>query len=319
MNRSKKITIVGAGNVGATIAYTLTLEGLAGEIVLVDINVPKAKGEAMDIYQGTSLAHHTVNIHYGEYADTKNSDIVVITSGAARKPGMTRLDLVNTNVKIINSIAKELVAQSPNAIYVVVSNPVDILTYAFIKSTGLPKNQVIGTGTLLDSSRFRASLSEYFGVSAKSVHGYVFGEHGDSSMIPWSLATIGGMPITTYKSRLDGESRNCSPEDKEKIEQNVRESGANVIKMKGATYYAIAMSVKKICECIIRDEKSVLSVSTLIDNEYCGISDVCISLPFIVGAKGIEGEIYPDITDEEKEKLIASADTLKKIIKDAGI
>lgn len=304
-----KITILGAGNVGASIAYAFAIAGTCSEIVLVDIAKDKAKGEAMDIRQGTSFCA-PVNIYDGEYEDAAGSDIVVVTLGRARKPGQTRIDLAQSNVDIIKSVMPSVAKAAPNAVYVVVSNPVDILTYTILKCTDLSPSQVIGSGTILDTSRLRSLLADKVNLSPQSVHGYVLGEHGDTSMIPWSLAAIAGMPLDEYCD-VHGDVLNIS--EMENFEDEVRKAGAEVIKRKGATFYAIALSVNRICSAILGDEKTVLTVSTLINGRY-GINDVCLSLPCVVGGKGIERELNPKLLPEEVEKLQASAKALKEVL-----
>ena len=309
----KKISIVGAGNVGASIAYTLTIDGMASEIVLIDINKGKAEGEAMDILQGTALCP-PVNIYAGDYEDAKESDIVVITSGIPRKPGQSRLDLAQNNVNLMKEIAPKLVSAAPDAVYVIVSNPVDIMTYTFLQVTGLPDHQVIGSGTMLDSARLRSIIAENANINPKNVHGYVLGEHGDSSVVPWSLITISGMEMNTYCDTLGIKMQMNLDE----IANEMRTSGSKVIGLKGATYYAIALSVCRICDCIMRDTNSVLAVSTMIHNHY-GINDVCLSLPAIIGKNGIVDVINPPLLPEEELSLQASADTLKGLIKDLAM
>ena len=308
----KKISIIGAGNVGATIAYTLTMDGMASEIVLVDINENKAKGEAMDIRQGTVFCP-PVDIYAGDFSEIVNSDIVVVTSGLPREEGQTRLDLAQSNVNLMKKMGPELVKYAPDAIYVVVSNPVDITTYTLLKTTGLPDSQVIGSGTILDSARLRSSISKSLDINPKNVHAYVFGEHGDSSFVPWSLATVSGMSLETYyKERCKTDASFCNV-DFDSFEEGVRTSGSKIISKKGATYYAIALSVRRICDCIIRDTNSVLTVSGMIHDRY-GISDVCLSLPFVVSKNGIEYAISPPILTEEEEELRHSYNVIKKMI-----
>ncbi len=309
----KKISIVGAGNVGASIAYTLTIDGMASEIVLIDINKGKAEGEAMDILQGTALCP-PVDIYAGDFEDAKESDIVVITSGIPRKPGQSRLDLAQNNVNLMKEIAPKLVSAAPDAVYVIVSNPVDIMTYTFLQVTGLPDHQVIGSGTMLDSARLRSIIAENANINPKNVHGYVLGEHGDSSVVPWSLITISGMEMNTYCDTLGIKMQMNLDE----IANEMRTSGSKVIGLKGATYYAIALSVCRICDCIMRDTNSVLAVSTMIHNHY-GINDVCLSLPAIIGKNGIIDVINPPLLPEEEVSLQASADTLKELIKDLAM
>ncbi len=312
MSKGRKIAILGAGNVGATIAYTLTAAGLATEIVLIDIAFDKARGEAMDIIQGTPFCA-PVDIYAGDYASAAGADVVIITAGAARKPGQTRIDLAQGNVNIISSVMPEIVKRAPEAVYIVVANPVDILTYHITKNFGLKPRQVIGSGTMLDSARLRSILAAHVRINPGNVHGYVFGEHGDSSMVPWSLTNIAGMTMDEYCENACLEAERCGKKQLEAILDDVRTSGAKVIKFKGATYYAVAMAVKRIVECIVQDANSVLTVSAMINGRY-GIDDVCLSLPFVIGAKGIIREITPPLAGEELEKLRASADALKAVI-----
>lgn len=306
-----KITILGAGNVGASIAYTFAVAGTCSEIVLVDINKDKAQGEAMDIRQGLSFCQ-PVDIYDGDYDDAAGSDIVIVTLGRARKPGQTRLDLAQANVDIIKSVMPGVAKAAPDAIYIVVSNPVDILTYAILKCTDLSPSQVIGSGTMLDTSRLRSLLADHVELSPQSVHAYVFGEHGDSSMVPWSLTAIAGMKIEEYRQNIAGGDKFSDTALAEMVE-DVRTAGAQVIKRKGATFYAIALSVNKICDVILRDAQAVLTVSALANGRY-GIDDVCLSLPYVVGGHGIERELTPRLLPEELKQLQASAEALKTVI-----
>lgn len=307
-----KITILGAGNVGASIAYAFAIAGTCSELVLVDIAKDKAEGEAMDIRQGTSFCH-PVNIYDGDYEDAAGSDIVIVTLGRARKPGQSRIDLAQANVDIIKSVIPGIAKAAPDAVYVVVSNPVDILTYTILKCTSLSPSQVIGTGTLLDTARLRSLLADKVNLSPQSVHGYVFGEHGDTSMIPWSLAAIGGMQMSEYCKAHEYNNEALNEAALEEMVVDVRKAGAEVIQRKGATFYAIALSVNRICQAILGDEKAVLPVSTLINDRY-GISDVCFSLPCVVGGNGVEREVNPPLLPEEIEKLKQSADALKAVL-----
>ncbi len=302
-----KITIIGAGNVGATIAYTFAVSGTCSDVVLIDINKEKAKGEAMDIRQGVSFSHN-VEVIDGTYEDAAGSDIIVVTLGLARKPGQTRLDLAQANVNIIKNVMPQVAKASPDAIYVVVSNPVDIITYTILKCTDLKPNQVIGSGTALDTSRLRSSVADHTGLSPSSIHAYVLGEHGDTSMIPWSLTNIAGEGVDEYCKAQDHVDI-----DKEEIIEEVRKAGSEVIKRKGATFYAIALTVNKICDNILRDAKNIMTVSYLINDKY-GINDICLSLPAVIGSHGIEREVTPTMTDDEVEKLQASAAALRKVI-----
>lgn len=308
-----KITIIGSGSVGSTIAYTLTVMGLASEIVMIDINGEKALGEALDIRQGTPFCNPS-SIYAGSYADAAGSNIVIITSGLARKPGQTRLDLAQVNVDITKSIIPEIVRYAPNAFYVIVSNPVDILTYTFHKVSGLPESQIIGSGTILDTARLRSRISEYFSVNQKNVHAYVLGEHGDSSFIPWSIANISNVPIEDFASSVKSDT--FYPElNRAEIEEYVRKSGARVIQRKGATFYAVSISVCHVCKCLLSGIDTTMTVSTMLHGEY-GISDVCLSLLNVVGDKGAHSKVLLPLNDEEVRALHKSADTLKEIIKE---
>ena len=311
-----KITVIGSGNVGSTIAYTLTLMGLASEIVMIDVNEEKSLGEALDIRQGVPFCNPT-NIYAGSYADAADSDIVVITSGMARKPGQTRLDLAQCNVDIIKSIADKIVPVAPDATYVIVSNPVDILTYVFLKHTGLPQERVIGSGTILDTARLRARVSEYYSVNQKNVHAYVLGEHGDSSFVPWSLANISNVPIEKYKNAvLSG--ANYPDFHTDEVENYVRKSGGRVIERKGATFYAVSVSVCHVCKCLLSGIDTTLTVSTMLNGEY-GINDVCLSLLNVVSNKGAHNKIMLPLNDSEIAALHKSANVLKDLIKSLNI
>lgn len=306
-----KISVIGTGSVGATVANDLLIQGLASEIVLIDINHKKAKGEALDVYQGAPFQAPAV-VRAGEYADAVDSDIVVITCGVARKPGMTRLDLAQTNVNIIKDVAKIVPRYAPNAIYIIVSNPVDVLTYVFTKLSGLPERQVIGSGTILDTSRLQAELARRFCISPKNVHAHVYGEHGDSSFVPWSLVHIANNHIDGYKQASPDKDRIRWDGDYVEVEQYVKKSGGMIIENKGATFYAVAMSVCHICKCIFSDAGTALTVSTMMHGEY-GIDDVCLSLLCLVDRSGVRGKILTPLTSEETEKLRASAAKLKEV------
>jgi len=312
----KKVSIIGAGFVGSTVAYTLAVSGNASEIVLIDINEKKAFGEAMDIRQGAPYISPTT-IYSGDYEDAKDSDIVILTSGVARRPGQSRLDLAQINVDITKSIIPKITRVAPNAIYIIVSNPVDILTYVFCKCSDLPTNQIIGTGCLLDTARLRSRLAENFSISMQNVHCTVFGEHGDTSFIPWSLATISGTHVDTY-AQSKGLEIAGSGFNHEEIENYVRKSGATIIDAKGATYYAVSLTVNHIVKCLNRGIDTALSVSTMMNGEY-GIHDVCLSILSIVGKGGIQGKLISPITEEEIAKLHHSANTLKDVISNLKI
>ena len=312
-----KITVVGAGNVGATVANDLMIQGIASEIILVDVNKKKAFGEALDIYQGAPF-HSPAIVRSGDYDDAVGSDIVVITCGVARKPGMSRLDLAQTNVNIIKDVADSIVPYAPNAIYVIVSNPVDVLTYVFHKVSGLAENQIIGSGTILDTSRLQSELARRFCISPKNVHAHVYGEHGDSSFVPWSLAHIANNHIDAYKECSPDKDRIKWNQEYEEVEQFVKKSGGKVIENKGATFYAVSMSVCHICKCIYSGAGTALTVSTMMHGEY-GVEDVCLSTLALVDRNGVRGKILNKLTDEEVAKLHASADKLKSVIAQVNI
>ena len=307
-----KITVIGAGSVGATVANDLMVQGVATEIVLVDINTKKAYGEALDIYQGAPF-HSPAVVRSGDYEDAAGSDIVVITCGIARKPGMSRLDLAQTNVNILKDVAKSVVPHAPKAVYVIVSNPVDVLTYVFHKVSGLPENQIIGSGTILDTSRLQSELAKRFHISPKNVHAHVYGEHGDSSFVPWSLATIANNHIDVYKDNSPDKDRINWNQDYEEVEKFVKKSGGVIIENKGATFYAVAMSVCHICKCIYAGAGTALTVSTMMHGEY-GVDDVCLSTLALVDRKGVRGKILNRLTNAEIAKLQASANKLKEVI-----
>ena len=307
-----KISVIGAGSVGATVANDLMVQGVASEIVLIDINTKKAIGEALDIYQGAPF-HSPAIVRSGDYEDVADSDIVIITCGMARKPGMTRLDLAQTNVNILKSVAMSVLPHAPNAIYVIVSNPVDVLTYVFHKISGLPENQIIGSGTILDTSRLQSELAKRFCISPKNVHAHVYGEHGDSSFVPWSLATIANNHVDVYKENSPDKDRIDWNQDYEEVETFVKKSGGKIIENKGATFYAVAMSVCHICKCIYAGAGTALTVSTMMHGEY-GVDDVCLSTLALVDRKGVRGKILNKLTDEEIAKLQNSANKLKEVI-----
>ena len=306
-----KITIIGAGSVGATIAYTLSSETLATDIVLIDINKQKAEGEVMDIMQGTAF-RDPITVTSGDYDLAKDSNIVIITSGIARKPGQTRLDLTKINVGIMKDIAKNIAPVAPNALYIIVSNPVDIMTYTFTKESGIPEKQIIGSGTSLDTARLRSLLAKECAISQQNVHAYIFGEHGDSSFVPWSMATVAGVPVPEYYEKYRPAIDNI-PFDPDKIIDYVRTSGGVIIANKGATFYAIATSVVRLCKLVLSAHSSVATVSTMMHGEY-GLEDVCLSVSTVIGPRGVRGRIELPLTDEEVEKLQYSAKQLKDMI-----
>ena len=303
---SRKVTIIGAGSVGSTITYTMAVNGLASEIVMIDVNTERALGEAMDIRQGTPFCS-PIQIYAGTYEDAKDSDVVVITSGMPRKAGQSRIDLAQTNVDVIREIAPEIVKHA-----------LDVLTYTFCKVSGLPENRIIGSGTILDTARLRSRLAEYLSISQKSIHAYVMGEHGDSSFVPWSTARVGSVEILDDKGGFNFTGRIKAKLNPEEIEQYIRTSGGKIIERKGATFYAIAISVCHIVDCLFGSSNRVMTVSSMLHGEY-GIDDVCLSIPFIFGPQGICGNVLPAMTEQELEKLQHSADVLKGVIKQVNI
>ena len=312
-----KITIIGAGKVGSTIAYTLSVMNLAKDIVMIDINHELALGEALDIRQGTPFSSNC-SVYAGDYPDAANSNIVVITSGVARKPGQSRLELAQTNVNIMKSIMPQVTKYAPDAMYIIVSNPVDILTYQWCKRSGLPENHIIGSGTILDTARLKARLSEYYNISQSNVHAYVFGEHGDSSFVPWSLANISNIPVTEFRNKVEGDMSMAPELNTADVEQYIRKSGGRVIARKGATFYAVAVSVCHICKCLLDGMDTTLTVSTMMHGEY-GIDDVCLSVLNTVGWEGVHSKLLAPLTEEETGLLRHSADVLKDVISNLDI
>ena len=309
---SSKITIIGAGSVGSTIAYTLAHDEIASEIVLIDINKEKVEGEVMDIEQGTCF-RSPVSLVARDYADAKDSDIVIITSGIARKPGQTRIELTQTNVNILKSITPQIVKEAPDAKYIIVSNPVDIMTYVFTKISGLPENQIMGSGTILDTARLRYGLSEHFKVAQGNIHAYVFGEHGDTSFIPWTGAYISGLSTDEYYEEMKAHGKDVKPLDKEAMLEYVQKSGGKVIAKKGATFYAVSATVCQLVGLILAASDSLATVSSMLHGEY-GIEDVCLSTLTLVGPNGTQGKVQMRMNKEEIALLKKSADALKEVI-----
>lgn len=309
IRKKTKISIIGAGFVGATSAYALMMRGIASEIVIIDINKDKALGEALDLAHGVSFVN-PVDIYSGDYTDIKDSDIIIITAGAAQKPGETRLDLVNKNFDIFKSIIPEIMKHSPNSILLVVSNPVDILTYITYKLSDLPKQKVIGSGTVLDTSRFKYLLSEHFDIDARNIHTYIMGEHGDSEIATWSLTSVAGMNVNEYCSKVCSKCKDLS---KDKILEDVKKAAYEVIEKKGATYFAVALAITRIVEAILRDENSILTVSSLLEGQY-GIDNIYLGIPSIIGASGIKKVLEVPLNDEELQELTLSANTIKEYI-----
>ncbi|MBQ2720042.1 MAG: L-lactate dehydrogenase [Clostridia bacterium] len=307
-----KVTIIGAGSVGAATAYSLLSRDVASEVVLIDINTEKALGEALDIKQATPFLDNC-DIYAGSYSDAVGSDVVIITSGIGRRPGQTRLELVQTNVGIIKSIATEIVKYAPNALYILVANPVDILTYAFIKYTGLPKNQVFGTGTVLDTIRLRTRLAEIYHVNKGQVHANVLGEHGDSSFVAWSTATIAGVPLDEYTNAIATPMNFSTEYKREDVETYVKKSGGKIISRKGCTVYGIATTSMHIVKTLKGDAETALTVSSLHEGEY-GLKDICLSSLSLVDSKGVKSIITQKLSDDEMRRLYASAEALRTVM-----
>lgn len=307
-----KITIIGTGNVGATIAYTLSREVLASEVVLIDVKKEKMLGEVMDIEQGTCF-RQPITIKAGDYEDAKGSDIVIITSGIGRKPGQTRLELTQTNVNILKSITPEIVRYAPEALYVIVSNPVDILTYVFTKISGLPERQVLGSGTALDTARLRFILGQKLSIAQKNVHAYVLGEHGDTSFIPWSDVYISGLSLNEYLKEAKRLGIPTEPINKEEILNYVQKSGGQIIANKGATFYAVSSAVTYICHNLVSPTDSISTVSTMLHGEY-GLEDVALSALTVIGPGGVKGKMPMRMNKTDFENLEKSADALKQVI-----
>ena len=304
-----KVAIIGYGFVGSASAFALMQSGLFTEMVLLDANHQKAEGEAEDIVHGIPFGR-PMQIYAGDYDDIADAAIIVITAGANQKPDETRLDLVNKNIAIFQSIIPEITKRDFEGILLIVANPVDILTYTAQKLSGYPEKRVIGSGTVLDSARLKYHLGQHLGVDSRSVHAFIVGEHGDSEIAAWSSANISGIPLDNF-CEMRGHYNHM--EATERIAAEVKQSAYEIISKKGATYYGIAMSVKRICEAIIRDEKSILPISTMLHGEY-GISDVVLSLPCIVGRDGYETKVPIDLDQEEVSKLHESANTLKEVL-----
>ncbi len=318
MKMKNKVTIIGAGSVGATIAYTLVANGPVSEIVLIDINNEKAKAEALDIRQATPFLT-SAKVYEGTYEDAVGSDIVVITSGVGRKPGQSRIDLTQTNVNILKSIAPEIVKYVPDALYLIVANPVDVLTYVFCKITGIPQHRVIGSGTSLDTIRLRTRLSELYAVNQKQVHAYVLGEHGDSSFVAWSAADISGIHLNDYENSVTNKGAlTITPYEREEVEEYVKKSGGKIIAGKGATFYGIAASVCHIIKNIYSGADTVTTVSTIMNGEY-GVSDVALSTLCVVGKEGIKTTLTPKLSEDEVAKFQNSAQVLKDVIAQINI
>lgn len=310
----RKAAIIGCGFVGSATAFALMQSRLFSEIVLLDANHDKADGEAKDIAHGIPFAGQ-MKIYAGDYGDIGNASIVIVTAGANQKPDETRLDLVHKNVGIYKSIIPQIVESGFGGVLLIVSNPVDILTYAAVKLSGFPEHRVIGSGTVLDTARLKYALGEHLSVDSRSVHSFIIGEHGDSEIAAWSSTNVSGIPVNDF-CEMRGHFNH--QESMERIAANVKNSAYEIIAKKQATYYGIAMSVKRICECIVRDEKSILPVSSMLHGLY-GIDDIALSMPAIVGAEGIETHVPISLDEKETAALLASAKTLKEVAKSLAL
>ncbi|WP_194190010.1 L-lactate dehydrogenase [Clostridium chrysemydis] len=302
----RKVSIIGAGFVGATTAFALMNSGIATEICIYDINMDKAMGEVMDLVHGTSFVK-PVNIYAGSLEETKDSDIVIITAGAGQKPGETRLDLIGKNYNIFKGFIPDIARLSPNSILLVVSNPVDVLTHIAYKLSGFPKERVIGSGTVLDTSRLKYVLGKYFNVNNNNIHSYVIGEHGDSEVVTWSNGRIGGEGFDLYAKQMDLE---WDEEVKKVIEDDVKNAAYEIISRKHATYFAVALAVNRIVEAIFRNENTILTVSSLFEGQY-GLEDLYLAIPTVVNREGAKNIIEIPLSKDEEERLKESATILK--------
>jgi L-lactate dehydrogenase len=309
-----RVVVVGAGHVGATFAYALQFRGLVAEIVLIDANHARAEGEAMDINHAEPFTNPT-RVWAGNYDDCAGAAIVVLAAGAGQRPGETRLDLVKKNADIFAKIIPEVVRRNPDGILLIATNPVDVLTQVSQKLSGLPVNRVIGSGTILDTARFRHLLGKHFGVEARSIHAYIIGEHGDSEVPVWSLANIAGLRLADY-AELNGISHDQAALDD--IFRRTRDAAYHIIERKGATYFAVAAGLMRIVEAILRDQRTVLSVSSLI-TDYYGVDNLCLSLPAVVGRNGIERVLRLHLNETEERALRHSAEVLKKTAATIGM
>ena len=310
----QKVAIIGCGFVGASCAFALMQSGMFSEMVLIDVDKSRAEGEAMDISHGMPFAKPS-KIYAGDYDDIIDAGIIVITAGANQKPDETRLDLVHKNVKIFRSIIPQISERNCGGILLVVSNPVDVLTYVAAKLSGFTENRVIGSGTVLDTARLKRAVSEHLTVDSRSVHAFIIGEHGDSEIAAWSGANISGIPLSDF-CELRGHYKYA--ENTTRIAEEVKNSAYEIIEKKQATYYGIAMSVRRICEVILRDEKSILPVSSIMYGEY-GISDVALSMPAIVGKNGVETKVPIPLSGDELERLQQSASMLRDVLDEVGM
>ncbi len=305
----QKVILVGDGAVGSAFAYSMVNQGLAEEFGIIDVVKERTEGDALDL-EDAQVFTAPKNIYSADYADCKDADVVVITAGAAQKPGETRLDLVNKNLKIFSMIIKPIVDSGFDGIFVIAANPVDILTYATWKFSGFPKEKVIGSGTSLDTSRLRVALAKKFNVDPRNVDAYIMGEHGDSEFAAFDEATIGGKPLKSI-----AKEHGVSDDDLATIEDQTRKKAYEIINRKGATYYGIATCLMRITKAILRDENAVLPVGAALDGEY-GLNDIFIGTPAIINANGLAGVIEVPLSAKEQDAMAKSAETLKKVTQD---
>lgn len=303
---SMRVAVIGAGHVGATCAYALLLRGLVAEIVLVDANRAKAEGEAMDLAHSVPLSH-PARVWAGDYADCAAAAVAIVAAGAAQSPGESRLALLARNAAMVREVVAEIVRHDFGGILLVATNPVDVIAYQAWRISGLPAPRVIGSGTILDTARFRSMLGEHLGVDPRSVHAYILGEHGDSEVAAWSLASVAGMPLERFCA---AQGHACDRRGLEEIARRTRDAAYAIIERKGATYYAIGVGLTRIVEAVLLDERSILSVSTLVDG-YAAIADVYLSMPVIVGRNGVEQMLRPTLAPEETALLQQSAAVLR--------
>ena len=306
---TRKLAVIGCGFVGSASAFALMQSGLFSEMVLIDANRARAEGEALDISHGLPFAK-PMKIYAGDYPDLADASLIVVTAGAGQKPGETRLDLVKKNVSIFRSIIPSITQYNKEAILLIVANPVDILTYAAAKLSGFPENRVFGTGTVLDTARLKYLLGEHLQVDSRAVHAFILGEHGDSEIVAWSSANVSGLPLHNFCEMRGYFDHDAAMET---LAAGVKNSAYEIIDKKGATYYGIAMSVRRVCEAIVRDEKSILPVSSVQHGSY-GIDGVALSLPAVVGKDGVETIVPIALSEEEIAALRASAQTLKDVL-----
>jgi L-lactate dehydrogenase len=307
--QERKVVVIGAGFVGTTYIYALMHTGLASEIVLVDLDQKRLKGEVMDLEHGLAFVQ-PVEIRAGDYSDCSDANLIVVTAGAKQVPGQSRLELTQRNAEIVKSICDQIKTLSSEAVLVMVTNPVDVLTQTALKQLNWPRWRVIGSGTVLDSARFRSMLSRHCGVDTRNVHAYVLGEHGDSEVAAWSMTHVAGIPMKDYCTlcqKCDAKQRH------EEITRRVRDSAYHIIDYKGSTYYAIGLSLTRISGAILRNEHSILTVSLLLQGEY-GINNVCLSVPCVVGKTGVERIITTQLSEDEQAALIASAEKLRGVL-----